>query len=125
MQWVTIKRRSGEEIPINPAMVCYVRRVGSVTIVAMANGHEHRVSMEAPALAAAFVEAMGTHAKEGPVLEEAPAPPDAPGAPASGAPAPDVEAALAEQAQDDKAAQDGAQGQDVDARGEDHPRHKK
>jgi hypothetical protein len=89
MQWVTIKRRNGEEIPINPAMVCYVRGVGSVTTVALANGHEHRVAgITAAALAMAMEQAMDAEAgakRHVPVIEEPPPPPPESGAP-GGAP---------------------------------------
>lgn len=54
MQFVTVNRRSGEAIPINPEMVCYLRQQGDFTTVAMANGVEHRIALPASALVEAL-----------------------------------------------------------------------
>ena len=57
MQFVTVNRRSGEAIPINPEMVCYMRQQGDFTTVAMANGVEHRIAISASALVEALEKA--------------------------------------------------------------------
>lgn len=89
MQLLTITRRSGEQIPINPAQVCYVRTTGANTTIYMANGEPIRVAVPAEELAAAIEAALGAEPgqrKHVAALEEPPPPgPEglqgAPGAP--------------------------------------------
>lgn len=77
MQLLTITRRSGEQIPINPAQVCYVRQTGLNSSVYMANGEPIRVAVPAAELAAAIERALNADSgdrKHVAALEE-PAPP--------------------------------------------------
>jgi hypothetical protein len=85
MRFVMIERRSGELIPVNPGMVCYVRQVGVVSTVALANGVEHKVQIPAAELVAAFERGMAGDGDVDPVREPAREPDPAAPAPAQGA----------------------------------------
>jgi 3'-phosphoadenosine 5'-phosphosulfate sulfotransferase (PAPS reductase)/FAD synthetase len=95
MKFVMIERRSGELIPVNPGMVCYVRQVGMVTTVSLANGHEHKVAIPAAKLIEAFEAAMSGEAaselREQPRLDlgEQPDPPRGANPPGEGAQPPE------------------------------------
>ena len=54
MRFVTIHRRGGEAIPINPEMVCFMRTAGNLTTIAMADGQSFRVELGAAELVKAF-----------------------------------------------------------------------
>ena len=43
-KFVMIKRRDGEEVPINPDAVDYVRRIGQTTTISLGSGASFRVS---------------------------------------------------------------------------------
>jgi hypothetical protein len=91
MQFLTIRRRGGEEIPINPLQVCYVRQMGAVTIVAMANGHEHRIQVPAVELVDRIEAAADASPSSSRAMVQEPSTPpgteQAPPGPADGAPA--------------------------------------
>jgi hypothetical protein len=95
MKFVMIERRSGELIPVNPGMVCYVRQIGMVTTVSLANGHEHKVAIPAAELIEAFEAAMSGEAaselREQPRLDlgEQPDPPQGANPPGEGAQPPE------------------------------------
>ena len=55
VRFVTIRRRGGEAIPINPEMVCYMRQIGALTTIAMADGGSFRVEVPSGELVKAFI----------------------------------------------------------------------
>jgi hypothetical protein len=60
MRFVTITRRGGEAIPVNPELVCYMRQSGSLTTISMADGGSFRVEVAAAELVEAFSKGGGS-----------------------------------------------------------------
>jgi hypothetical protein len=54
MRFVTITRRGGEAIPVNPELVCYMRQSGALTTIAFADGGSIRVEVPSDELVKAF-----------------------------------------------------------------------
>jgi hypothetical protein len=110
MQFLMISRRDGESIPINPLQVCFVRRVGSVTSVAMADGQSFRIHADVEAVLKAVEHAADASpgGKRTTIAAEEPAPPEgavmAPGA----TPAAEDEDGGGKVAEEEKAAQKAA-----------------
>jgi hypothetical protein len=108
MQFLMISRRDGEAIPINPAQVTFLRRVGEVTQVTMADGQTFRIHAGVDAVLKAVEQAADAspsgkrHTID---IDEPPAPEGA--APAPGAPpAAEAPAAEDEPAKEGKASHD-------------------
>jgi hypothetical protein len=108
MQFLMISRRDGEAIPINPAQVCFVRRVGAATSVAMADGQSFRVhaSVEAVLKAIEHAADASPSGKRTTVEAEEPAPPEGPPVPEGTPPAAEAHAGGDEAAKEGKAAHD-------------------
>jgi hypothetical protein len=108
MQFLLIKRRDGEEIPINPAAVSYVRRTGNVTGVHMADGASFRIASPVEEVMKAIEHAAdASPSSKRHVIEAEPIPTPGAPAPAPGTPpAAEVEEPELEAAGEGKAAHD-------------------
>jgi hypothetical protein len=126
MRFVTIQRRSGEAIPVNPAMVCYVRQAGNLSTISFANGNDIRVEVDAKLLAQAFAEAFDGDETE--LLKEPPRPGEPGAPPAEGAATAAGEAETADPPKDDdedaKAQGRAQRAQEADPGEKPTPRHK-
>jgi hypothetical protein len=108
MQFLMISRRDGEAIPINPAQVTFLRRVGEVTQVTMADGQTFRIRAGVDAVLKAIEQAADASpsGKRHTIEIDEPPPPGATVAPAGAPPAAEAEPAEDEGGKEAKVAHD-------------------